>query len=521
MNRSLLAMSLFLSCAVSSAMAQIPVDKVEVYPRASAARKSGKFLVEVQVPNLATTPPSLQWVDAEAYQYGRRSVDWQYSPKQIPYVHWATIGIEHSARVRVTDVNPTSATTAFNFQPSRYATRVVTSGNEAEFTIERGQNLAIVTDNQVVDTLFVFANPPAEQAPALSDPDTLHFLAGESFIGFRRIAPNIRTVYFHPGSWVIGTLNLTDALAVGTVKIRGPGVLSGEFEDWENVRYLPFSATRPYMLIHTDQAPPGPLNNPVLIDGPTLVASPFYNLELGAVRGLKTIRNVHILSPWTYNTDAFNVGTHAEIRNCFAFNNDDTIPGEYAKTAAPTDSLALEVSECVFGGRNSFLIGYGYFNNVATGHARITNCDILMQRLRLASNDYGYIPFRAQVDAAPTGVIVENQIYKDIRIDGSVERLFDLRLDQTQWGWNDPAFPDVNGEDPPNAPIYGNIRAILFENIELTGTQWTKSEIHGYNSANNVTNVEFRNLVINGTRVTSANYLTFFNVGPTVQVRFQ
>jgi len=222
--------------------------------------------------------------------------------------------------------------------PNRYNITSFWDNNTIRLEIKQNQKVYVRTNDQDYDTLFIFANPPKPPVP----PKAKYFGLGVHNIGINYgLLPSEQDVYLDGGAWVVGSLNITDA--AGDVSIMGPGVLSGEFEVWENVKDLPFSDSFPYMMIHTDGTVFPSFN--LTVQGITIVASPWFNFGTN-LNGSKFIDNLHIISPWTYNTDGLGIGSRGHTTHTFVFNNDDTIQAEY------TYDSDMTVSNCVLAGRN-------------------------------------------------------------------------------------------------------------------------------------------------------------------------
>jgi hypothetical protein len=94
--------------------------------------------------------------------------------------------------------------------------------------------------------------------------------------------------------------------------------------------------------------------------------------------------------------------------------------------------------------------------------------------------------------------------------------VFYLGIEHTVWGYGNPV---VTG------PVYGNVRDLLFENIEVHGTPGRKSVIFGIDSANQMGTsggpITIRNLVIDGVLITETNKDTYFDIGPYAYVVFE
>ena len=455
---------------------RVTAEFAETYGLAGSARHSELFRVEIEVGGV--------WVDTNAYQHSRQSKDWVWHYEAYPTVHWATIGMApgDSVNVRVTRLNRPSGSNPFStveLLPSRYGKLPSWDANTITFSIEQNEKVYVRANDQDLDTLFVSAVPLKPPVPE----GALYFGPGEHIIGMDyALQPSDQTIYLDAGAWVIGTFH-TNAVG-GDLRIMGPGVLSGEFEMWENLHILPIGDTIPYMMIHTGYDDETCPIFDVQIEGITIVASPFWNINFHCLDGSKTIDNINILSPWTYNTDGFNIGTKGNITNVLVFNNDDTIQSEYIFDGG------IAASNSVLAGRNPFLIGYGYFGDSDPHEAVVSDVDVLLQ--------HPYISFHGEIDGSGPDIIIDNQRYQNIRIDGDVDQLIYLAIEDTSWG------------DP--GPAQGNVQDILFENITVTGIQRQKSVIRGKDQSNRIDNIRFVNLRIGGTLVTEANKDQYFDI---------
>ena len=493
----------------------------EVYP-APTGRASDLWEVEVAIDG--------SWVDAGALQYSRRSQDPHFHGSGyshtdpsgptgggFPRTHWATIGVETGVSLPIRITRKTGTLTGAEVLPTRFGiVPTVDLGlGEIEFSLSQGDKLYIATNDQDFETLFLFANPV--ENPPDPGPSVHTFGPGEHVVGYDwSPAAEVDTIVIAGGAWVIGSIDITTSPSA-TFQITGNGILSGEFDTYENVKYYNNDPTapRPYsekidnILVHTDYQVSVP--HEVHIDGITALASPYFNFQVTS-SPLKTFTHVAILNPWNYNSDGFNAKSNLTVANCFAFNNDDKLHAEYVN-AGP-----VEAYDNVLAGRNSFLIGYGYFTGNKVYEAVIEDQELILQENR--------VPFRARVDAREnvtpgvfdpaTDVVVENQTYRNIVIEGDVDQVFYLGIEHTVWGYGNPV---VTG------PVYGNVRDLLFENIEVRGTPGRKSVIFGIDSANQMGTpagpITIRNLVIDGVPVTDTNKDTYFDIGPYAYVVFE
>lgn len=470
---------------------------VEAYPLGSGMSwsLSQEFKVEIH--------DGTNWVDANARGMARLSEDPWFHQGLYPWVHWVTVGAADAVRVRVSKQPTATRVTTYSsvaILPSRYG---ITPGNVTatsfEFTALRGQKVHCAINNQDIDSLFVFVNPPKPPIPSPLPSDWLYYPPGWSAPGSNYSVPaNVKTIYLDGGAWVSGGFNLANT--TGAVSIVGPGFLVGTVLDAPST-FRPVGGTpmpepqrHDYILVRHETGVYSQ-NASLTMDGPTLVVAPYYNLFLPTMLGRKSFRNVQILSPWWYNTDGFLLASNADISDCFVFNNDNKLTPEFCNNGN------LTVKSCVFAGRSSFNVGYGYFQNSAGNHADMSSIDLILQR--------GRIPFVAELDGANPGILVENQRYNDIDIVGDVCQLMSIRHHDVSW--------------MPGSGTYGSVRRVVFRNVRLAGTQFTKSVISsaGGSPAQTIECI-FDNLFINGTKVTAANCGTYFQTfGANVTVVFR
>jgi hypothetical protein len=465
----------------TTTLIRVSSDAIETYPSGDLVRASELYRVEVEIGGM--------WVDTNAYQYSRPSLDPSWHQNLSPWVHWTTIGVAAGVpvKVRVTRLNRPSGSDSFvsvELLPSRYNKAPVWDSDTVTFSIEQNQKVYVRTNDQDFDTLFVNAAPLKPPIPI----GAKYFGPGIHNIGFDyALLPPEQDVYLDGGAWVIGSLHTTDV--TGDMRIMGPGVLSGEFELWENINSLP--GITHYMLIHNAEGGSSPTDN-MSISGITMVGSPFWNVDIGNLNGAKYVDNVHILSPWTGNTDGFKLGGNGHITHTFVFNNDDTIDPQ-----GITDG-DFTVSNCVFAGRKSLSIGGSRIGSADPFHATISNVDLILQDSRAA--------FHGDVDGDGPDVLIDNQTYENITVDGDVRAAFYLAIEESP---DDPGF------------VEGNVRNFTFTNVTIKGQQSQRSTIMGKDANNRIDNIVFNNFSIGGTVVTNANRDQFFNIDDaTVSVDF-
>lgn len=436
--------------------------------------------------------------------YSRKSWNGGWFRGQSPVVHFAMVETNTTARFRVTSDTEENIEVA-RISPRRWERDLRQVGSVVEFSMYAGESIHVGFGEHTFHTLYVASNPITSVASGA--PNVLTFGAGLHEIGpgfdiqHGLSTPTIDTVYLAPGALVIGSLNVTKVPSdTKEVKILGSGILSGAFASWEDVKKLTWADQRKFQLVHTDVGPN--VAHGLLVDGPTFLASPKFNFVLSMKRP-KEFRHLRILSPWTYNTDFGNIGTSEgpdfAAHRCFFLNGDD---------CAKVEQGVGRFTACVFGGRNAALVGFGpgYYAEQERLSV-VSDCDVILQDIGLQGS-----PIRARVDSPP-GKTTGGQCYESIRVDGPVDRLFDLQIKDTGWGYDAP------GE------LYGKVEGVSFENIVLTGGQRYRSIVRGVSPSQTMGTPNrpllFRNVRIDGVLVTNENASDHFDVGPFAHVDFR
>lgn len=486
---------------------------LETYPTPTP-RISALFEVEVSIDGGAT------WRTTNAAQHTRESMAENYYGNQnihlgvYPWVHWSKFGISSKALVRVTKKSPRwagdySQITDVRFEPERYGIAPITvNGNQFTFPIASGQYVCIYprfdnTNYTGIDSLLVFACPPAPPKPASIPSDMLYYGAGVHYLGAIRthaqyqtsidplvVSPNIRTIYLDAGAYVVGNFDLRNT--TGPVEIIGPGILSGEGTTWEYLKSLAWPAQSAYAMITAHPVPTVPPTwNPWVhnlhVNGPTIIQSPNFNLWAGEMTGRVTIENTQVISPWTYNTDGFLTSntSSASINNCFIFNNDNMFSGE------DSHSGSLIVKDCVLAGRTAILLGYGSWDSSRAANARFSGIDFCnLLKLNTAA------PIYCGVASPPSGAlsVVDRQYYSDIHV-APVSKLFhiEIKLVHHDPSWkadgkiNGIYFTNISGSqsglsiiETPSTPITGSLGPIYFTNVVIGGVKLTSSNWGSY-----------------------------------------
>ena len=454
---------------------------IEVYPGPGVdTYRSSRYTVEVF--------NGTGWVPSYVYQYSRKSVTY-WRVNEFPSVSFTTFGTTGPVEVRVTNLG--GAITDLQAYPASKTIRGgKISGSQATGTVNPGDKFWLVLNGDDANPLFVFADAPRPCIPQ-----------GATYFGpgIRDIAPaagnhykasSNEVIYLDGGAWVRGNI---DIRGTSNVQITGPGILSGDLWQGENIGAT-FEERLNYTMIYGDWN----AGNNARVSGITIVDSPGYNFFGGAryVSGLK------ILSPWFYSTDAFQGVSHVD--HVFCFNGDNIFTpgwaGVQGENVTYTSSFVSTALNSVFSG--------GYWGNPASNAYTSLADDI---DIRVLNSDVGLtVPlagvFQIWVDNSDSTMGYRNQTYQNIRIDNYAAAPV-LLLKNVVYPFGGPSA--VN-------PPLGNSSNLVFKNISVDGTQRTPSEIKGLDANNGFHNVTLDNFSFNGVVVNQSNLAQYFDVNSFV-----
>jgi len=174
--------------------------------------------------------------------------------------------------------------------------------------------------------LFVLVDPPETDIPDPHDPAVRFFGPGVHDIGphFHVLAG--QTVYLAGGALVRGTI---DGDGPG-IRILGRGILSGEDLQGDWLRFFRADgqkegcAAKPKGWLPPDGWTPMVwMPDGCVVDGPTFIDAPHWNLSLGKGSD-SVVKHVKVLS-WNYSTDGVKPGRRGLVEDCFFKVNDDVL----------------------------------------------------------------------------------------------------------------------------------------------------------------------------------------------------
>ncbi len=367
-------------------------------------------------------------------------------------------------------------------------------------TLTQPCNLSIELNGDYLNfPLYLFTNAPEENAPGPGDKGVIYFEGGKVHDAGLISPKSGETVYIAGGAVVKGVIN---AKGVENVKVMGRGILLGsenralarEFK----TRFVEFTDCKNILV-----------KDILLVDSHTWQIVPFNteNIEVDGVR---------ILSD-NGSDDGIDIvrSRGVKIHNCFIHTKDDCIAiksfGDY-----PSDVNCenIEVENCVFWNAawgNGLEIGFelrsDYVRNIV-----FSNSDVIHVQAGAVFSIHN-----------ADNSIVENVVFKDIRVEDARQKLIDLAIFLSQYSVDRPQSTEEReklylrgawdgvlevpaGQEAEHSKYRGQIRNIVFKNISVEG-YLPYSLINGFDESHQVQNVVIQNLTVCGHKVTTPEEL--------------
>ncbi len=342
-------------------------------------------------------------------------------------------------------------------------------GNAVIFTIDKPQKLSVEFNDDRLHNLHLFANALETNIPDRNAPNVMYFEAGwhepDSVSKCFRVQSNT-IVYLEGGAVLKGPI-VCDS--VENVKIMGHGMLH-ETSNGLTINY----------------------SKNILVDGIT-VLNPRYNTVTVGVSEDVTIRNIKSFSyqGWGDGLDFF-CSKHLLVDNLFMRNSDDCIAiyGHRWNFYGNTDDITV---------RNSILwadvahpINIGTHGNTVTGDEVLEN--MLFSNLDILEHDEDDHDYQGCM-AINVGDhnLARNITFENIRVENIQEgQLFHLRV--------------MYNQKYNTGPGRG-IKNIVFRNIFCTAKHMNPSIMQGYDKQRMVEDITFKNVIINGKKISSLDNL--------------
>ncbi|WP_417186786.1 hypothetical protein [Bacteroides sp.] len=313
----------------------------------------------------------------------------------------------------------------------------------------------------------------------------------------RLLMQNNQQIYIEGGAFVegvIGRVNYGDT----NQGVRGRGILTGRQYMWE-----PGNNNRKIAnLINA--------GNHATFEGIMCMESPHHGI---VPTNDCLFENVKFLG-WHCNNDGFRPGNNTKIRNCFIRAYDDFFY-----------NYALDIQNCVlWPGFNGSIMTYGW-QHYDIGGSTMEDIDIVYPEWKGMGNNCGLIMSQNEFRFEAKG----RTVLRNIRIEGPVPGFVNLKPNSN---YDDPETVEANPGKygPVPAAELGFLGDLLMENIEVHSqvgekargmkTNLLKGARGEHVVANNpnavwwVRDVTFKNVTINGVKLTEMNKDEYFNIDP-------
>lgn len=363
-------------------------------------------------------------------------------------------------------------------RPSAYAIpcrRI--SPRKVEFTLDKPtQKVSVEFDGDRARNLFVVPDLPDTAARRAPSPDTIYFGRGEHHAGLIELRSG-QTLYIDEGATVYGTVRSYDT---HNIAIAGRGILCGS-------RAPHHLDTRRVMVDLV-----GCRN--VSISGIMLRDSPSWTLCIQRSENVR-IDNVKQIC-WMRNSDGVDLCNCRDVvmENCFMRNYDDNISlkNEPWNTG---DTRGITIRRCVLWAdcAHNFLVGPESDPRFRTDNVEFADCILLEGRETL-------YPYKG----AMAMMISDEGRFSDIRIRRiTIERPRGASL----FSFDYCKFNSRGRE----------ARNIVVEDVVYTGTTPPRSLLHGMDALHPIDGITFRNITINGVRLTRQNFGDYFDMNEHVR----
>ena len=377
--------------------------------------------------------------------------------------------------------------------------------NEIRFSLTKPGNFSIELNGQPKrHPLFLFANPIEKDTPTPQTPGVHYFAAGKVHRPGLIEVKSGETVYVAGGAIVEGSIV---GKGVENVRLRGRGILDGT-----NLKELLRDKKLRANIIHLRDCKNVDVEGLVLSNGQTWQFVPVNCENLN-------ITNVKIVSD-AASDDGIDIvrSRNVKISKSFFHTKDDNIAikavFDYPKDVTTKD---VEIFDSVFWNAawgNALEIGFELQSELIS-NISFHDCDVIHV-------DDGAVFSIHNGDAAT----VSNVTFKNIRVEDSTQKLFDLAVFLSQYSVD---RPEGKGEREarylhgawdgvltvPAADIEkhkgyrGKIRDVLIENVQVVGGNFPFSIFWGFDPEHDIRGVVIKRLSVHGKPVRDAREARF------------
>jgi hypothetical protein len=390
--------------------------------------------------------------------------------------HIVSFGI--TGRVTI-DVTPRATVQRVKIRPERAGIAHSLRGNTITLTLDRPQRLSVELNGDAENPLLIFADEPETEIPDRNDPNVLFYEGGKvHYAGQITLASN-QTVYIASGAICYGAFATPPQRAAVNLRIMGRGVLSGALDT------TPTGGKWPIILRRVTGA---------TVEGVTLTDCKDWSIALQSCDNV-AIKGVKIVSNTGFDDGVDVVGSrNVTIEDCFIRTKDDCIAlkagVDYSWSGGGLGEGRVEnvaVRRCViWNGKhgNGLEIGFELLTDTVRN---VTFEDIdLIHTENPGGMDEGAITIHNSGTA-----VVDNILYKNIRIEDPQRVLFQFSVLKSEY---------------TNPNKYGKIQNIRLEDVTVSTPRSPPFSIAGgLDASAGVRNVTFKNLLIDGEKITEVS----------------
>ena len=383
-------------------------------------------------------------------------------------------------------------------------------GNTLRIHLTKPCRLAVEVDDDLRRPLFLFAEAPETNAPYSMSPGVRYFSGGKIYDAGTIQVKDYETIYLAGGAVVRGVIR---AKNVTGARILGPGILDASMRT-DKDKMVDFSSCTNIEM-----------NGPIVLGsyGWTIVPEFSENILL---------RNLKVLG-WRDNDDGVDVVSSQQVtvENCFFRTKDDCIAvkalvNNSKNTVASNNFEPVLPPIDYLGPCESSVFDVKVLNSIfwssPLGHALTVGFElrapiirnILFQNCDIIKKEKG---FALSIDNADFGM-VDHVRFEDIRVEDGCDQLLMLQVGFFKYSGDCPfeyarrneARKEAAGEGwlhvlrEKHSQKRGKIRDVLLKNVQIEGDRMPGTIIQGFNSVDDISNVEFENVTFQRHLIKSA-----------------
>ncbi|MDD6210211.1 MAG: glycosyl hydrolase family 28 protein [Bacteroidales bacterium] len=401
---------------------------------------------------------------SESYNVLINDVDYYVYP--APVADIVNFGIKGEVRIAVT---PSVRINSVDIRPKSAKVKYEVDDNTIFITLSKPQFLSVEVNGDTKRPLLLFANAPETDIPDRNNPDVLFFEAGKMYDTGRFEVKSNQTVYFAPGSIVLGSI-ISDHTE--NVRVLGRGMLSGaNFQKGES------------RMIELDRV------KNVTVEGITIIDCKHWTMPLMGCDNV-LIKDVKIVTGNDWDDGVDVVGSrNVTIDGCFIRTKDDCIAIKAGITYFTDFDTQFVVDNVTV--KNCICWNAEWGNGLEIGFE--TRADTI-KNVVFENIDMIHVEGNPVMDEATFTIhngdraVVENILYKNIRVEDPEILLVDFQIMESKYSKD---------------TTRGKIANVRMEDITVTTKEPVRSKLIGFDENSDIRNVYIKNMTINGKKILS------------------